>query len=128
MFKYFLITTIFIFAGCNTPQEILYLGNDNNGQAIELCQNEEIVISLSANITTGYTWAVSGIDTNYLKQASEIQYKSSSDKMGSAGEQTFRFQTIAVGQTELKLIYHRPWEKDIAPLDTFYIKITVVKA
>ena len=127
MLKYFLITAVFIIAGCNTPQEILYLGEDNNGQSIELCQNEEIVISLSANITTGYTWAVSCIDTNYLKQVSEVQYKSSSNKMGSTGEQTFRFQTIAVGQMELKLIYHRPWEKDIAPLDSFYIKITVVK-
>ena len=126
MIKIILIAVIFIFAGCNTPQEILYLVNDNNGQEVEVSLKEEIEISLDANPTTGYTWSISEIDTNFTKQISEVQYKANSNLIGSPGKQTFRFQTIASGKTALKLIYHRPWEKEVIPSDTFFIKINVI--
>jgi len=38
---------------------------------------------------------------------------------------TLRFETVEIGKTRLKLIYHRPFEKDVPPAETFEVTITV---
>jgi predicted secreted protein len=35
------------------------------------------------------------------------------------------FEAVAVGQTTLDLVYHRPWEKDVPPARTFGVTIVV---
>jgi len=126
LIKIFLIfITISIFVGCKTPQGIIYLRNENNRQQIKLSQNQEMVISLKANPSTGYAWTISNIDANIIKQLQESEFKPDSEKIGSPGKQTFRFRVIAPGQTELRLIYHRSWEKGVAPIDTFVVHANV---
>ena len=44
---------------------------------------------------------------------------------GGGGVFTFRFKALRAGQTTIKLIYHRPWEKDAAPLSTHSIELTI---
>lgn len=124
---FILLATIFIIVGCKTPDELLYLKNDNNGQLIKLSQNEEFVISLNANPTAGFTWKISEIDSSIVTQIQEVEFKPTSEKLGSPGDQIFRFRAISLGQTEIKLVYHRPWEKQVAPLDTFFVTAEVKK-
>ena len=45
--------------------------------------------------------------------------------IGAGGISTFTFKTIHSGQTTLKLIYSRPFEKDTPPEKVFEISVVI---
>ena len=81
-------------------------------------------ISLEGNPTTGYRWEVVEYDEGLLKLTGE-DYTSSSDRIGAGGIQEFTFTASKPGTTEVKLVYRRPWEKDVEPLRTFTAHVRV---
>lgn len=101
------------------------VGEEANGQAIELSTGQKLEIRLAGNPTTGFNWEVSEIDESVIKQSGEAQYKSDSNLIGSGGEFTYTFEAVQSGTTTIKLIYHRSWEKDIPPEQEFAITVDV---
>jgi len=45
--------------------------------------------------------------------------------VGLGGQVRFIFNATKAGSTTLELVYHRPWETNVAPLQTFTIQVTV---
>jgi len=123
----FLLLLLFLIAKCHPPDEMLSLKIDHNGQQLTVSPNQEIFLTLEANPTTGYTWEVIAFDTTILKQIQDIQFKPQSQLLGAPGEQSLRFRAQHSGKTLLTLKYHRPWEKDSAPLKTYSVEIIVQK-
>ena len=101
------------------------LSAQDNGSTITLEVGQQLDISLVANPTTGYQWEVASGDSAVLKQMGEPEYKADSAALGSGGTMTFHFVAVAPGQTTLKLIYHRTFEKDTPPLKAFEITAVV---
>jgi len=99
--------------------------NKDNGTTVNLTIDDPFEIQLAANGSTGYSWKILPYDSAVIKQIGEPEYKSNSDAIGSAGIITFKFQTVADGQTDLKLVYQKKWEEDAAPAKTFEMKIVV---
>ena len=60
-----------------------------------------------------------------IKPSGEPEFKPSSDALGPAGKYILRFEAVAAGQTALKLIYHRPFEKDTPPAQIYDVTVTV---
>jgi inhibitor of cysteine peptidase len=89
----------------------------------------ELRVALAANPTTGYSWEVSGApDPAVLEQMGEAVYEASpTDTMvvGSGGVMTFEFQAVGAGTTTLELVYRRPWEDGVEPIETVTIDVTV---
>ena len=105
------------------PREVQLTAADN-GSEIELKKGQALVITLEANPTTGYTWdVVEPLDEQVVQQVGEIEFKPESDLIGAGGVQTIRFEIVNAGRASLKLIYHRPWETDVEPLETFAIQV-----
>lgn len=115
--------------GCSSSgpcgQSSLTLGEAKSGSIIKVNSGESFVIILEGNPTTGYTWELDALDPAILQQQGEPDFTPDSDAIGSGGKFTFRFQAISAGQSPLKLIYHRPWEKDVPPLKTFELLVIV---
>lgn len=112
-------------AGCAPPKEVKVRADDNSRQ-IELRKGQTMVITLEANPTTGYTWEVEKpLDEGGLRQVGEPEFKPESDLIGAPGVQTLRFEAVNAGQTTLNLVYHRPWEEDVEPLETFSVQVVV---
>ena len=65
------------------------------------------------------------IDENVLCQIGETQFEPDSKLLGAPGEQILRFGAVGTGQTTLKLVYHRPWEKGLEPSETFSTQVVV---
>jgi predicted secreted protein len=96
----------------------------NDGSEFELKKGQSLVITLEANPTTGYTWeVVEPVDEQVLRQVGEIEFESESDLIGASGVQIIRFGVVNAGRTNIKLVYHRPWETDVEPLKTFAIQV-----
>lgn len=118
---------ILLITTCGQNHKMLILKRDNAGQQIEVKFQQEFQIELDANPTTGYTWTL--IDTLPLIQSSFLksEFQRSTELIGAPGKQTFYFKANFTGRVELKLIYHRQWEKNAAPIDTYSVIIDVKK-
>jgi inhibitor of cysteine peptidase len=119
-----LLVVLVLAVGCTSSTEVMLDANDNDHQ-IELKKGQVLVIALEGNPTTGYTWEAVELEEQVLRQKGETEFKPKSDAVGASGVQTLRFEAVNAGQTDLKLIYHRPWEKDVEPLETFSVQVVV---
>ncbi len=126
--KFTLLIIVILFAlaissGCGKAGDVKLTASDN-GKTVDVKANTEIVISLDGNITTGYTWEAKDLDTSMLQQVGEPEFKSSDPSLvGSGGTITLTFKSLKAGTTTLNLVYHRSWEKDVAPLSTYTVTI-----
>jgi inhibitor of cysteine peptidase len=94
-------------------------------RAIDLHVGGKLKIALPSNPTTGFQWEVGAGDPAILRPSGQPEFESSGGGVGSGGRTTLRFEAVAPGQTRLKLIYHRPFEKDTPPVQTFDVVVTV---
>jgi len=102
------------------------LGENDNGKQVTLQVGESLTISLPGNPSTGYSWEVKSVDTTLLEQKGEAQFESSNTGLvGAGGTLILTFETLKAGSTTLELVYLRPWESDVEPLQTYSVEITV---
>jgi inhibitor of cysteine peptidase len=113
-------------AACSNPQGIGSLTEEDNGKTITLNFGDTLPVRLQGNPSTGYTWEPANADLKILTIVGEPEFIAQNPgTTGSGGIVTLRFKATATGQESLKLIYHRSWEKDVAPLKTFEITVVV---
>jgi len=103
----------------------IILNEKDDGSVIHLNTGQQLQAVLNGNPTTGYNWENATISSNVIKRVGEIEFRPASRAIGAPGKVTMRFKAMAPGQAELKLIYRRPWEKNIPPIDTFRVSVTV---
>jgi inhibitor of cysteine peptidase len=115
-------------SACGGSDKMKQFTSDDNGKTIEVNAGGSFTVILSSNPTTGYGWSIDQLDPIILQQVGEAVYapESKDEKLvGSGGNETFTFKALASGQTDLKLTYHRPWETDVPPIETFMVTIMV---
>jgi len=121
-----LLTTVYIFSGCNIKGTTFAEGN--NGDNLNLKVNDEITIKLESNITTGFKWNLSNeTDANIISLVSSDYKQAPADKnlVDEGGFETITFKATSKGSTTIILTYYQPWEKGAAPLKSFRINIVV---
>ncbi len=101
----------------------------DNGRKISVSEGESISLTLAGNPTTGYRWKLVAVDSAVLAAEAEPVFTADSSQTGSGGKFKFRFTPLKTGSTAIKLIYHRPWEKDQKPIQTFeaYVSVSLDK-
>ena len=95
----------------------------NPAQRISVPVGVPFVINVNANPTTGYTWEV-GFDQSLLKLVKRYT-PSSPGMVGAGGVESFEFEGMRAGETEVYLNYKRPFEPNNPALETKTFKITV---
>ena len=127
MRKSIAILFVFIFAfmaGCGHQPEIK-ISDDASGQEITLNKAQTLVVSLEGNMTTGYVWEIESFNGSLLGKKQEFESDTRNKLVGAPGVQIFRFTGIKPGKTELKIVYHRPWETNVKPAKIFTLQVTV---
>jgi inhibitor of cysteine peptidase len=110
--------------GCK-PKNVQLTEADNNKE-VTLEVGNQLTITLPGNPSTGYNWEVKTIDAAIVEQAGEPQFVSDNTELvGAGGQLTLTFEALKAGSTNIELVYHRAWETDVAPLQTFTIQVTV---
>ena len=95
----------------------------DSGCMVELRIGDEVEVVLEGNPSTGYLWEVASKDVTVVEQQGEAQFKADSDAPGSGGKVTLCFEAVAPGEELLQLVYHRPFETGVAPLNTFEMHV-----
>jgi inhibitor of cysteine peptidase len=66
------------------------------------------------------------LDTTIFQLAGDPTFISSDPGVvGSGGVLTLTFITVKAGTASLKLVYQRPWETNVEPVNTFEITVSV---
>lgn len=96
----------------------------DNGKTVRLAPQEEVMIALSANPTTGYSWEMveQGADAAVIVVASEFRPSAGSpERVGAGGVEYFRLRLRKAGRFPVTLVYRRSWEKEKEPERIFRI-------
>jgi len=97
----------------------------DSSQTIDIGVNQEFVIALDSNPTTGYGWQES-YDENMFELVEKTYEEAEQDLVGAGGVEYFRFKALETGETEITLVYTREWEEptpeDITEVFTVSIK------
>jgi len=101
----------------------LALSERDHGRQVSLDGNHLLVLNLTSNPSTGYGWEVANMNRNVLRPLGEAEFKPEQERLGAPVTQVLRFEAVAKGQTNIDLVYRRPWEKQAAPLKTFSVKV-----
>lgn len=104
------------------------LSMDYNGRQIELTNGQTFNVTLETNPSTGYSWEIVGLNNNILQKITEAESEPPIVKRNMVGVpvmHTFEFKVINTGQTTLKIVYRRIWEKDVAPANTFSVELFI---
>lgn len=123
----FIITLLAVSLGHPVPVSV-QLSEEDLGRTVEIGVGDILEVVLKGNPTTGYIWDVVSPDKAHkgiLKQVGETEFEPDSKARGSGGKIMMRFEAAEAGKTSLKLIYHRPFEKNRTPIKTFEVRVTV---
>ncbi len=97
----------------------------DSGQTIGIGANQEFVIALGSNPTTGYGWQESHDET--VLELVEKTYKpgkeAEQDLVGAGGVEYFRFRALKKGEAEITMVYKRSWEGEFLEQKVFTVDI-----
>jgi inhibitor of cysteine peptidase len=108
------------------PGKVIGIGEQKDGEDTKAHVGDTLVVSLSANPSTGYAWKLSAVNRAVLRLDSTgyIAAKHPPLVVGSRGIQILTFKVLARGTTTLKLAYVKAGTA--APAKTFKVLIHVV--
>jgi inhibitor of cysteine peptidase len=120
------LAVVLIPATSCSPTKQVNLTAKDNGSQVYVKVGGQMVITLDSNPSTGYTWEAKDLDTSMFEQVGDPMFSSSNPGLvGSGGTLTLTFKSLKAGTAALKLVYHRPWETGVDPIDTFAVTVTV---
>ena len=85
----------------------------DSGQTINISVDQEFIIALGANPTTGYDWEVSLDETilELVEKTYKLAEEAEHEIVGAGGVDYFRFKALKAGETEITMVYKRSWEE-----------------
>ncbi|MGH7779092.1 MAG: protease inhibitor I42 family protein [Candidatus Binataceae bacterium] len=120
-----------LITGCSlivaTPSSYpIVVTDSDSGKSIALAPGAELEVSLKATSGTGYLWQIAGNDPAVLKPRGLGNFEVPKDAApGAMAKQVFHFDAQAPGSAKLEMVYVRPWEKNVAPVRTWSITVSV---
>ena len=97
----------------------------DSGQAINIGTNQEFIIALDSNPTTGYSWQAS-YDESMLElvgKSYEMGEQAKQGAVGAGGVEYFQFKAVKAGNTEITLDYQRSWEEQSTDQKVFTVNM-----
>ncbi len=121
------VLTVVVLAGCTqSGGASVTLRETDGGRTVELKRGDALIVELEGIPTTGFQWEVTSVDEAVVKQEGEPEYKESQPgRMGGGGLLVFTFKMVGAGRTDLKMVYHQPWDRDTPPAKTFEVTVIV---
>ena len=93
-------------------------------QTIKTKAGDSFSLVLTANPTTGYQWKLD-LDPDYIELINREYIPYSSEVVGSGGEETFNFNVLKAGETEMVFYYARSWEEGVLPREKKVFRIII---
>ena len=108
----------------------IFTMSDGEKTCISVNNPGEFSIRIKSNPTTGYSWGVQEIKPNDLVKFLQVKTEepeegSQPPKLGASTYEILTFEALKPGKVEILLNYRRPWEKDVPPIKTHKVLVTL---
>jgi len=97
---------------------------NNENMTVQIKLGEVYILELPSNPSTGYTWTYTP-EVVKIIAIEEVSGGNLSETPGASHECVFKIKGIQKGIVKVTFIYHRVWEKDIAPKEIKQITLIV---
>lgn len=112
-------------APTNAGKDVVATDRDNN-ETIYLHVGDTLVVRLTSNPSTNYSWKVAQINQAQLRLTGDPTYvRNTSGLMGAPGYEVFMFQARAVGGDTLGMLYQNPTLRGVQALHTFRLRVVI---
>ncbi len=89
-------------------------------------------IVLEANPTTGYSWQVDNDEEFVTLESRDYIVPEPAEGeeplVGAGGEETFTFNALQAGNTEITFSYAKEWEAEVPPIEIKVYQVTIEEA
>lgn len=112
--------------GTAPPLPPMASGTMDGPQIINATVGQPFSITLEANPTTGYSWALAQpLDESVLQVVQHTYQRGGPAMPGAGGNDVWTFEPLCAGFTTIALKYRRPWEPDdpTARQATYYVSV-----
>ena|SRR5277367_1511277 len=106
--------------------EIVEVGEQKNGQQIELLLQQTLRVTLPEVRTAGFRWNLRAPSQDVLVPLGD-ELDSTAAATGGAAPHHWDFRAAAVGTTQLVFEYDRPWARAAAAARTFTVSVRVAE-
>jgi inhibitor of cysteine peptidase len=109
------------------PDEV-QLSQADDGKTVTLANGGTLIVALTSNPSTGYSWAVVADEPTNLELEGEPRYVppgSTTPVVGAPGTEVFTFKAIRTGTSKLSMAYARSFETGVEPEETFEVTVKV---
>ncbi len=113
-------------------QKKLFVISEGKETRVTVKAAEQFSLKIESNPTTGYSWwpqtPKEECPLLELKEKKVVEPGDEPGKqklLGAPTYEVFTYEGLKPGQTILELQYRRPWEKEVPPLKTLIIHVTV---
>lgn len=97
------------------PAKVTTLSAEDDGRSVVLAVQDELVVQLRSNRTTGYRWSLAETKDDALAlegAPSYVQDPAPRGALGVGGTETWRFTAVRPGPHTLRFTYRRPWDTE----------------
>ncbi|MCG3133239.1 MAG: hypothetical protein HMLKMBBP_00364 [Planctomycetes bacterium] len=97
-------------------------------QSVTLPTGRTLAVRMKGNATTGFTWTCDASGAPGVTPVGTPDYvsdMSAPGMTGVGGTWIFRFRAATAGKGELKFAYARGWERDVPPIKSSAVTVTV---
>ena len=110
----------------STSASIVTVTEADNGKAVELNAGQTLQVKLASNPSTGYDWTLDG-DPSPLKLVKSFHQanKKTAGMPGAPQTTVFKLSAASAGAANVRLVYRRSWEYNVAPAKTFSVRVNV---
>ena len=100
------------------------LTGEDEGTTVEATVGDTITLVLDSNLTTGYAWHLTeDLDQEVVRSVSS-DYETTDDTDGGGGEETWVFEAVGPGTTDVAFTYYFENEPD-EPTEDFRFTVIV---
>lgn len=106
-YVFFVLVFVLMLFGCKKS----VLHRADSGKTFTYSLGEEFSISLSENLSTGYTWHFKTIPATQMVVSflSDRYDAPKTNRVGAGGQRVFLWQAVTAGEVEIQGFYARPW-------------------
>ena len=125
MLKRVALASVLALLLCGCGPDVIQLSEVDNGKTIACSKGDQLVITLPANPSTGFTWQVYRQPSSehlVLTRSEFNETPGSRNMVGVPGTYSFFYTITGAGKEGISLIYCRTWE-DRAPSGRFEILV-----
>jgi inhibitor of cysteine peptidase len=99
---------------------------DTSDKIVPVHNGEQFTITLESNPSTGYIWQFGkDLDMQYLKLINKKSKPINPTLIGTPITEVWTFESIKEGNTDICLIYKRPWEKKSQGEQKYTVTISI---